>query len=78
MDVNTIATAPRSTNTFDFDDSNHSRPVRLTFEIAEPEALLRFIDAAQPSERLPIPQDIVTIADAIEARLAMGEDGCLG
>lgn len=49
----------------------------ITIEIAEPEALMRFLDAAQPVAGVPIPPDLVTIADAIEARLHDDAAGAL-
>ena len=47
----------------------------ITITIADPKALLKFLDSAEPTPANPIPQDIVTIADAIEAKIAEMEVG---
>jgi hypothetical protein len=43
--------------------------MRITFELTEPEGFLKFLDRIEPSASRAIPVDVVTIADAIEARL---------
>jgi len=47
----------------------------ITLSIADATALLTFLDAAEPSAANPIPPVVVTLADAIEAKIAEMEVG---
>jgi len=42
----------------------------LTISIADATALLKFLDAAEPTPANPVPPVVVTLADAIEAKIA--------
>lgn len=65
MDLLHIPATSRPANTFDVP----ARPaLRLMIEIVDPVALLRFIDAIEPSASA-IPVDLATIADALEAHI---------
>jgi hypothetical protein len=39
------------------------------FEIADPAGLLNFIDGLEPRDGHPVPADLATIADALEAHI---------
>lgn len=66
MDLLHIPVTSRRANNFDLP----ARPaLRLMVEIVDPVALLRFIDAIEPSDEHAIPADLATIADALEAHI---------
>lgn len=51
--------------------------MKLTLELSNPELLLRFLDHIEPGSAFPIPEDIATIADAIEMQLSeQGQRRC--